>query len=111
MHTEVMRFDSVEEMENEMEALLEEGGDYLHGCWKVWQQYDTKVIMAYHGGLGNPWIHLVLFILTGWWLMLLPNLAYAGTYYFLNSHYLELVVKRKPGESSYRSSKATRVTT
>jgi len=94
MQVETMRFNSAEEMEQEIDDLLDEGGSLLTGMWQVQSQSDTKATFVKHAGLGDWRIHAVLFVLTIWWLPLIANLCYAGSYYFFQSKQVKMQVKR-----------------
>lgn len=94
METKIEKYETVEEMEDEMEEILAEESSWFSGWWKLWTHKDDEIMLIRHGGLGNPWVHLFLAVTTAWWLLALPNLGYAGGYYFMNSYYLKLTLSR-----------------
>jgi hypothetical protein len=94
MQSETRRFETVEAMENEIDELLLEGGSMISGCWKVDRQTDKGAALTYHAGIGNVWVHLILFILFGWWTFLLSNIVYAVAYYFINTRNLTMSVRK-----------------
>ena len=66
-----------ESYRQEVTAMVESG-------WRIEEETSDRVTLV-RRDFGSPGVHLILAVLTIWWLMGVPNLLYAAYKYFTDS--------------------------
>ena len=74
MGQEIIRVKNSKELEKETENAIMEG-------FKIENKTNNMVTLTKAGNFGNPLIHVIIFIFTGWWTLLITNAIYAGYSY------------------------------
>ncbi len=70
MGQEIIRVKNEKELETQTENAIMEG-------FKIENKTNKMVTLVKAGNFGNPIIHLLVFVLTGWWSLLITNIIYA----------------------------------
>ena len=67
---EIIRVKNNKELEAQTENAIMEG-------FKIENKTANMVTLVKAGNFGNPIIHIIIFVLFGWWSLLIANIIYA----------------------------------
>ncbi len=70
MGQEIIHVQNKKELEAQTENAIMEG-------FKIENKTTNMVTLTKAGNFGNPIIHLIIFVLLGWWSLLIANAIYA----------------------------------
>ena len=74
MGQEIIRVKNQKELEKETENAMMEG-------FKIENKTNNMATLIKAGNFGSPLIHIIVFVLLGWWTILLANIIYAAYSY------------------------------
>ncbi len=74
MSQQIINVTTTKELEKQTETAIIEG-------FKIENKTANMVTLTKAGTLGNPIVHIIVFVLFGWWSLLVANILYAGYSY------------------------------
>jgi hypothetical protein len=86
MDVSVKRVKSKKALGNAIDDAIVEG-------WEIKTKGDNNAVLKKKGSFGGIPGHLLVFLFFGWWLLLIPNLLYAGYRYYSESKELQIKVE------------------